>query len=220
MTPDASHVTYLLRHARTSSGAGQILNGDPSSLVSLDRVGVRQCSTLADEEWLADISVCLTSGFLRTQETADLLLRRSTAARVVEEALNEIDYGDFEGHGWSEYGHWLRTHGPAARPPNSAESWSLAVGRVFGCLVRALDCPGPRLVVGHGFWISAVTALRGGTAWWPRCADLPGAPHVRPAVFSDTELRSLMRRGNELMTGLSDQPPWGEKSGTTVRFVG
>jgi 2,3-bisphosphoglycerate-dependent phosphoglycerate mutase len=152
-------MTYLLRHGRTQLSAVHVANGDPSTVVPLDSVGIAQCRRLARAPWTTSITRCFVSQFARTAQTAELILGEPAPPMAIEPALNEIKYGCFEGSPWMIYGRWLRQAGPAARPPGGGESRREAVGRILSGLTACLSAPGPRLVVGHGLMISVVLQL-------------------------------------------------------------
>ncbi|WP_188316961.1 histidine phosphatase family protein [Solihabitans fulvus] len=187
-------ITYLLRHGRTALSAAHITNGDPTRRIALDDVGLRQCHLVAlTAGWLDTIATSVTSRFLRTQQTADLVLGERLVQRVVEPDLDEIDYGCFEGGPWTDYGTWLREQGSTSVPPCGGESWDGAVDRLLAGLTNCLTHPGPRLVVAHGLLVSVVRALHGPDEPVDGSA-LPEAPYVDPVILTDTELAELAHR--------------------------
>lgn len=184
-------ISYLLRHGRTALSAAYQANGDPSSATPLDAMGVQQCSRVAATSWPAMIATCVTSEFLRCQQTAQLIVGPHVRL-LIEPDLNEINYGAFEGGPWMAYGDWLRHHGPNATPPGG-ESRRTAVRRILRGLDRCLTLPGPRLIAGHGLMISIVLQLlqNGSTDDW----DLPEGAYVRPLPLADQHLRELVDVG-------------------------
>jgi probable phosphoglycerate mutase len=183
----------VVRHGRTALSAIYQVNGDPAAPIALDDVGVRQCAAQQGTPWLRGIEVVVTSRFPRTQQTAGLLLGESVP-KLIDPRLDEINYGDFEGGPWLQYGAWLSEHGPAAVPPGGFESWHQATDRLLACLANCLDLPGPRLVVAHGLLVSLLLALRDDDLR-PDGSRLPEAPYVSPVSLTDAELRELLQRG-------------------------
>lgn len=201
-------VTYLLRHGRTHLSAVHEVNGDPTVQVTLDEVGMSQCRAAADAPWISTIVTCVTSRFLRTQQTADHVLGAHQAEQFVEPRLDEIGYGAFEGGPWLTYGAWLSDHGPLARPPGGPESLHEATARLLEGLASVLELPGPRLVVGHGHLVSLVQQLQ----TQPTAAvelRLPEAAYVSPVALADDELTRCIATGRSLLARLAtsdDQP--------------
>lgn len=187
--------TYLMRHARTAQSASYVCSGVADDSVALDEVGREQCRQLsaAKLDWLRNVRTVITSDFIRAKQTAGLLIGDRPMTRLVEPRLNEIDYGEFEGRPWLEYGAWLRRAGPAAPVKGGYESWLEAVHRLIAGLGDCASHPGPRLVVGHGLLISVVRALQGDEMHLDPFR-LPEAPYVQPLVFSDGDLRAVLGR--------------------------
>lgn len=185
-------VTYLLRHARTGYSARYWVNGRPELAVPLDPHGRNQCRVARGALPLDSIETCVVSQFARAAQTAQLLLAGRPVPLVVDGRLDEIDYGDYEGGPFLEYGQWLRTHGPWVRPPSARESQREAIKRMFEGLRGALTRPAPRLVVAHGLLLSVVNSTRNGGCLGE--ALLPEAPYVTAVRFTDEELRHLADR--------------------------
>jgi probable phosphoglycerate mutase len=190
--------THLLRHGHSHLNRVGLLNGDPRTSAHVDDEGRAQAHTAASQPWASGIASVVTSSFLRARETADAMLGASYVERRIDPRLDEIDYGEFEGRSWSEYGSWLREHGPEARPNGAGESWAEAMDRVLDALVAACDLPPPRVVIGHGFWIAAVCQLIVGDRW-PRVADIGTVPWVTPTTLSDAELRRVVGLASDLL---------------------
>lgn len=194
-------VTYLLRHARTPLSALHLVNGDPTAQVGLDEAGVSQCRVVAGTAWIGTIVTGVTSRFLRTQQTADLLLGRHHTKRIVEPRLDEVRYGTFEGGPWLTYGSWLSEHGPFARPPGSRESLYEATVRLLDGLASVLDQPGPRLVVGHGHLVSLIQRLQMQSDSL-KTLRLPEAAYLSPVILPDSELSTCIATGQSMLARL------------------
>ncbi|HEX3786100.1 MAG TPA: histidine phosphatase family protein [Pseudonocardiaceae bacterium] len=195
--------TYLLRHGRTPLSALHQVNGDPAAQVALDEVGLSQCEDVAKAAWLETIATCATSRFLRTQQTADVLMERHpSVARSVEPRLDEINYGVFEGGPWLTYGAWLAEHGPLARPPAGHESLYEATTRMLVGLASVLNLPGSRLVVGHGHLVSLIQRLQTQPVSLAGLR-LPEAAYASPIVLRDDELTACITTGQALLDQLA-----------------
>jgi probable phosphoglycerate mutase len=178
------------------------VSGDPVVQVGLDEVGVSQCRDAAEAAWLETIATCVTSRFLRTQQTVDRLFGARCPKHLVEPRLDEVHYGSFEGGPWLTYGAWLAEQGPLARPPAGHESLHEATNRMLDGLVSVLDLPGPRLVVGHGHLVSLIQRLQ----TQPTSLDglrLTEADYVSPIVLSDDELTACITTGQALLDQLA-----------------
>ena len=201
-------MTYLLRHGRTHLSALHQVNGDPAIGVALDEAGVSQCQALADAAWLGTVATCVTSRFLRTQQTADHLLGTHRSERIIEPRLDEVPYGTFEGGPWLTYGAWLAEHGPFVRPSGGRESLYEATVRLLDGLASVLDRPGPRLVVGHGHLVALIQRLQMQPTSLTELR-FPEATYVSPIVLSDSDLATGIAAGQSLLARLAtgdDQP--------------
>lgn len=106
--------------------------------------------TLADET----IDVALTSRFTRTQETLALALGGRDVPVVIEEELDEIHFGSFDGGSLDAYRAWAATHPPDEPPSGGGESRAEAAARFARGLRIVLARPeGHVLVVGHALSI-------------------------------------------------------------------
>jgi 2,3-bisphosphoglycerate-dependent phosphoglycerate mutase len=90
-------LTYVLRHARTSYSARHWANGRPELAVPLDPHGQDQCPAARGTPPLDDIDTCVVSQFSRATQTAQLLRSGRPVPLVVDERLDEIDYGEYDG---------------------------------------------------------------------------------------------------------------------------
>lgn len=115
-------VALLVRHAESEYSVKGLVNGDPAVPVGLTAAGERQARALA--EALADdrIDLCVVTEFPRTRATADLALGGRDVPLLVVPALNDPDYGDFEGASLEEYRTWVTAQGSRVRIPGSRES--------------------------------------------------------------------------------------------------
>ncbi len=191
-------MTHIVRHARTGVNQRDVLNSAPSATVGLDNVGRAESITCSEQPWATGAACVVTSELPRACETADLLFTSSTAERHVNARFNEIDYGWFEGRSWSKYGEWLRERGPEIRPPGASESWDEAMDRVLDGLIAAIDLPSPRVIIGHGFWVSALRRVVDRSEWL-HVADIGAVGHFVPMTFDDAGLRCAVDRVRALV---------------------
>lgn len=87
----------LVRHGRTTANATGVLAG--RTAVELDEHGRAQASRLADIFAAIPLAAAISSPLLRTQQTLELVLaqRQATVAVHLDEALTEVDYGQWTG---------------------------------------------------------------------------------------------------------------------------
>lgn len=194
----ATITTHLLRHGRSRLNQIGVLNGDRRANVRLDEEGRAQARAALSQPWASGIVSVVTSSFPRAVETADALLGPSVRQRRIDSRLDELDYGEFEGRPWSEYGTWLRQHGAEATPKGARESWVDAMDRVLDGLVAACELPPPRVVIGHGFWIAAVRQLIVGDRW-SDVADIGSVPFLSPTTLSDIDLHIAVEIASDLL---------------------
>ena len=177
--------TCFVRHGRTPYSARHLVNGDPGIPVLLDEEGAQEARRSRSLLRELGLRACRTSSFPRTRQTADLLLEESSCSRSVDACLDEPDYGKFEGRPFLEYASWLKTHGPTVRPPGSCESQHEALLRVVAGCARLPSVASPRLVVAHGFLLSALTWCRSRQPQAEFPLFLPEAPYLEPLVVTD-----------------------------------
>ncbi|WP_026877628.1 histidine phosphatase family protein [Jiangella gansuensis] len=185
--------TYLLRHAETEMSRQYLVNGDPARTVLLSELGVRSCRQVSRELPISRVQTWVTSQFPRAQQTASHLKGQASGMVVVDRRLNELDYGDFEGHTFLDYAAWLRAHGGGDRPPGSIESQREAMSRMVAGLAGALLRPAPRVLVAHGLLVSMVLWAGGRVRSERMPAFFPESPYVRPFALSDPDLFAVVK---------------------------
>lgn len=144
--------TYLLRHASTSYSTAHRINGDPTVPLSLDPVGRSACRTGRGVISAVRPLMWVTSTFERTRETACLLMGDAGQHHRVERALNEVDYGQFEGGTFTVYARWLVAAGPWEPPPDAGESQRAAIRRMLAGLRSSTALPSPGWWSRTGYW--------------------------------------------------------------------
>jgi broad specificity phosphatase PhoE len=143
----------LVRHGFAGSNRDHTASSEvPGEGLTPD--GIEQAralaATLADEE----IDVALTSRLARTQETLALVLDGRDVPVVVEEELDEIRFGSFDGGPLDAYRGWAASHPPDEPAPGGGESRAQAAARFARGLRLVLARPEDTvLVVGHALAI-------------------------------------------------------------------
>ncbi|WP_116949617.1 histidine phosphatase family protein [Jiangella endophytica] len=209
--------TYVLRHGPTATSRRYLVNGDPAVSLPLDEHGVEACRQAALQFPPGLVRTWLSSEFPRARQTASLLAD-ALADVAIDWRLNELDYGDFEGHPFTEYAHWLREHGCDRRPPGSSESQREAMRRMVGGAAAALLRPAPRVVVCHGLLFSLI-----GWTMRPRPAaeSLPlfyaEAPYVEALAVPDNVMKVLL---GQLRQRLNDDPAGARSRSATLVVSG
>jgi 2,3-bisphosphoglycerate-dependent phosphoglycerate mutase len=116
--------------------------------------GIEQARALALTLAAERIDVALTSRLARTQETLALVLDGRDVSVVVEEELDEIHFGAFDGGPLDAYRAWAASHPPDEPPPGDGESRAQAAARFARGLRLVLARPEDHvLVVGHALSI-------------------------------------------------------------------
>ncbi|PYC80533.1 histidine phosphatase family protein [Streptomyces tateyamensis] len=176
--------TYLLRHASTQYSADHRVNGDPTVELPLDTAGQVSCRTGAGIISAIEPEGWVVSSFARTSETARRLMGGADTSVNVEPALDELDYGQFEGGPYTAYARWLVVEGPWECPPGARESQRQAIRRMLVGLLRTTASPSPRLVVAHGLLSSVLR-------WLGRTLD--GIVPALPLFFDEVPCLYLIK---------------------------
>ncbi|WP_327431390.1 histidine phosphatase family protein [Streptomyces sp. NBC_01236] len=180
--------THILRHGQTEYSTKYLVNGDPSVPIQLSEEGVRSCQRAWTVLPLHSLRTWVASGFPRAQQTALLLTGVPAADLVIEDRLNELDYGEFEGGPFLGYGDWLDRHGAWHRPPGAAESQREGIRRMLLGVQACLALPGPRLLVSHGLLLSVLFWQQNRSAGEALPLFFPEAPCVQPLDVQDDVL--------------------------------
>ncbi|MFG2850904.1 histidine phosphatase family protein [Streptomyces mirabilis] len=180
--------THILRHGQTEYSTKYLVNGDPSVPVQLSEEGVRSCQRAWTVLPLHSLRTWVASGFPRAQQTALLLTGVPAADLVIEDRLNELDYGEFEGGPFLGYGDWLDRRGAWRRPPGAAESQREGIRRMLLGVQACLALPGPRLLVSHGLLLSVLFWQQNRPAGEAMPLFFPEAPCLQPLDVQDAVL--------------------------------
>lgn len=182
----------LARHGESELSVLGRTNGDPSAAVGLTEEGREQARQLGRELAGEPIDLCVTSEFLRAQETADLALEGREVPRLVLAELNDIRFGGFEGRLLTDYRTWAHTHGPEEPAPGGGDSRAQTVARYVAAYAQLLERPeGSILVVAHGLPVRYVLdAVEGRNP----AAAVAQVPYAEPFRLSAAELKRAVRR--------------------------
>ena len=154
---------YVVRHAETVLGARGVVNGDPSVPNGLTEKGRAQAQDVAERLAGETIDTCVTTEFIRTKETAALILEGRDVETVAVTDLNDPRQGKFEGQPFEFYAQWMETTGMTDRIPGGGESQLDAVTRYAKGWRTVCEIDGDVLVVAHAFPISVARELHDGS---------------------------------------------------------
>ena len=192
----------LARHGESELSVVGRTNGEPSVAVALTEVGREEARRLGRELAGDRIDLCVTSEFLRAQETADLALEGREVKRLVLADLNDIRFGEFEGRLLTDYRAWAHTHGPTDPAPGGGDSRAQTVARYVAAYAALLERPEESiLVVAHGLPVRYVLdAVEGRNP----AAAVAQVPYAVPFRLSAVELRKAVAR----LAAWADNPVW------------
>ncbi len=176
----------LVRHGETVMSADNVYRG--RSDVPLSPLGWRQVERLGRRLSNEDLTAIYSSPLVRARDTADAIGRLSGLDPVIDEELNDLDCGEWEGlsddevraqypevrHAWLSSPHLVRLPGG-----ESLDDVSARVGRV---LERACNGKGTIVLVSHRVIIkSAVCLLLGldNSHFWDIAVDVAGLTEFR-----------------------------------------
>lgn len=176
----------LVRHGETTCSADNVYRG--RSDMPLSRLGRRQAECLARRLSCEEITAIYSSPLVRASEMAAAIGRLSGPAPVIDEDLNDLDCGDWEGlsddevraqypelrRKWLSSPHLVRLPGGEALDDVSA--------RVSRVLERVCGGAGVVVLVSHRVIIkSAVCLLLGldNSRFWDIAVDVAGLTEFR-----------------------------------------
>lgn len=148
----------LARHAESTTSVKGLTNGDPATIVELTDKGAEQARRLGSVLAGVPIDLCVTSTFLRTQQTADLALHGRDVPRMVVPDLDDLRFGHLEGRPLKQYREWYRRHGHAAVPSGGESRLQMVARFCQGLRVVLAREEAHVLVIGHGLMIAYVQA--------------------------------------------------------------
>ena len=182
----------LARHGESELSVVGRTNGDPSLAVGLTETGREEARQLGRDVAGDAIDLCVTSKFLRAQQTAELALAGREVPRLVLAELNDIRFGEFEGRPLTEYRAWAHSHGPDEPAPGGGDSRVQTVARYVAAYGRILARPEPSvLVVAHGLPVRYVLDAVDGRN---PAAAVAHVPYAEPFRLSAAELEVAVTR--------------------------
>ncbi len=192
----------LARHGETEWNTRQLVNGDPSVDVRLSVRGREEARRLGVELAAEELDLCVTSGFPRTDETAELALDGRVVPRLVVADLGDPNYGSFEGGSLDDYRAWAAENPSTAAPGGDGEPRHAIVGRYARGFRLLLARPERTiLAVLHSLPVAYAVAARDGSPPPPRVPLVANA-HAYP--FTRAEVEGVVR----LLEGWCAAPTW------------
>jgi len=193
----------VARHGESVFSRDGLVNGDPSIECPLTELGREQATRLGHALRAIDLSVCVTSGFARTRETAELALQRRPVRIVVERDLNDPRLGSFESQRLTDYLEWHAGADWTMGPPGGGESQIAAIRRLTRAWTNIVARREPVvLVVCHA--LGAAFALCAADSEQPvlrRRYDLD-VGYAEPRAIAGSELRHWLRRAASELAAL------------------
>jgi broad specificity phosphatase PhoE len=175
------------RHAESVPNVAHVLNSDPSQPAALTQRGRRQARKLGAQLANLEIDLAFCTRFPRTRETAELALPGRDVPLLVEQGLDEVQAGVFDGRPIAAYWAWKEQHTANERFPQG-ESLDDTVRRYLDALHHLLArSEAVTLIVGHELalrYIAAAAAEPGS-----RAGPQTGIAHAVPYLFDDRALR-------------------------------
>ncbi len=194
----------VARHAESECSARGIVNGVPGAPCPLSERGREEARALG--RWLAgrEIDLCVTTEFVRTQQTARIALAERDLPWLELPELNDVRVGAFEGGALDSYTAWAHTSPPEATPPGDGESRAQAAERFARGWRIVLDRPEATvLVVTHGLVVGYLRETASGRT--PQARHTP-VPYARPFEYSAGELTAAV----DLLEEWLQDPRWEE----------
>jgi broad specificity phosphatase PhoE len=192
----------LARHGESELSVLGRTNGDPATACALTEAGREQARRLGRLLANDELGLCVVSEFQRAQETADLALEGRGVPRLVLPELNDIRFGEFEGHLLTEYRAWAHAHGPEEPAPGGGDSRAKTVRRYIRAYRTILARPEVTiLVVAHGLPVRYVLDADNGRN---PAAAVAQVPYAEPFRLTAPELRSAVQR----LDAWAAEPAW------------
>jgi broad specificity phosphatase PhoE len=182
----------LARHGESEYSAKGLVNGDPTVRVPLTQRGREEARLLGERLGDRELDLCVTSDFLRAEETADGALAGREVPRLVVPELGDIHMGGFEGATLEEYRAWAHNCPPTEEGPGGGESRVEAVERyVKGFSIVAARPERTILVVSHSLPIRYVLEAADGIDPQPAMGQ---ADYATPYALAAAQLQAAIDR--------------------------
>jgi broad specificity phosphatase PhoE len=163
------------RHGQSVAVAEGIENGDPATDAGLTAAGQEAARELGRHIAHDPIELCITSRFPRAQQTAALALSGRAIAFLVDQDLDDIRYGEFEGQPTERYRAWVKAHDRATPLPGGESRMQVAARlcRAFDAILQRPECCA--LVVTHELLIALLLCAMDGQPLGQMHPDIPYA---------------------------------------------
>jgi len=164
---------YFLRHGETDWNKLRLMQGQTET--ALNTTGIFQAEAASQFLAKRKIATICTSPLRRARHTADIIAKQHPGANVVEiDDLKESNFGSYEGH---PSGPWREAWMKGEELPG-AELFEDFLERCLSAINRALENPGPVLIVSHGgvFYAIRRWALGGAAVRTGNCELMALAP--------------------------------------------
>jgi len=137
---------WYLRHGETDWNAQGLSQGHTD--IPLNSVGLAQAKRAARTLEGLGIATVVSSPLSRARATAEIAAEAlGLPVADFDDDLREVNFGEQEGHPMGDwYDDWIA----GTYTPERAEPFAVLLARAVKAVNRALERPGPVLVVGHG----------------------------------------------------------------------
>jgi probable phosphoglycerate mutase len=182
-------LVVLARHGESEFSVRGLLNGDPAVAVGITDEGHRQARALGAALRETPIDLVITTGFPRTDATADEAMLGRDVPRFVLGDLGDPRYGPYEGGRLEDYRAWAGGSSSSAIPGPGGESRAAIVERYARGYRRLLERPEDTiLLVAHSLPIAYALQVQAGAA---PAARMPFAAYATPYPFTHEELEGV-----------------------------
>ncbi len=182
-------LAILARHGESEFSVRGLLNGDPAAPGGITAEGREQARALGTELRDTPIDLVVTTGFPRTEETADEVMRGREVPRVVLGDLGDPRYGPYEGGPLADYRAWAGSSSSSDSPGAGGESRASIVERYARGYRWLLARPEDTiLVVAHSLPLAYALQAQAGN---PPAARMPFADYATPYPFTAGELQRV-----------------------------
>jgi len=138
---------YFIRHGRTEANEKQLMAGGSNDIL-LNETGHDQAkkAALLLKKQCPEIQTLCVSSMTRAKQTANYINEHLQKPLIEIPELVEWRFGDWEGRKWEE----IAPRFLGGDDPENGETRDIFRSRVHSGLNKALQHPGPILVVAHG----------------------------------------------------------------------
>lgn len=179
----------LARHGESEFSVRALLNGDPAVPVGLTAEGREQARALGVALRDTAIDLVVTTGFPRTDETAEVAVGDRGLPRLVLPELGDPRYGPYEGGPLEDYRAWAAASSSAALPGEGGESRAAIVERYACGYRRLLALPEKTiLLVAHSLPLAYALQAQAGSA---PAARMPFAAYATPYPLTREDLAAV-----------------------------